>query len=319
MKNRVRGDSLMLTPALRRRVYTIIKVIVTLLFFYYLIAGKAVTREGLLRALSGADSRMLALSALVAALALAVTIVRWHGFLAAGGVPATRWQSLQSYLGGALLGFLSPGRSGEFARGIFLEDLPLKEAAFVTLAEKAYVAFFIFLFGAAGVLGSLGALRSLLGFSPWIVAGVLVLLSVQFGWIIRLGRGIRFRNLFSAMPEKPHDRLYLLSLSNLVYLLGVLQLYFILQSFLPVRLSTAFVTLSLSLIAMTFFPLSLGNLGVRETCFMVLLSALEGVPKETAVSAGLIFFLQNILVPAALGVPAEFVRIRGKGIINGRQ
>ncbi|MFH0919482.1 MAG: lysylphosphatidylglycerol synthase transmembrane domain-containing protein [Fibrobacterota bacterium] len=295
-----------------KRALLAVKVLVTLLFAGYLVGGKAVSRDGLTRAFTGADPFWLALSCVAALLALIVGTVRWHGFLNAGELSPAWSESAQSFLGGALLGLLSPGRSGEFARGMFLDGLPLKQTALITVAEKVYFTFFIFLFGAVGAFGSAGMLARILGVSAWIPVALLVLLAFQLAWIVRRGRAIRFRRLFSAMPEVPGSRLHLLSLSNLVYLLMVVQLYFILNAFQPVKMSTVFVTLSLSLIVMTFFPFSLGNLGVRESCFMALLSVLQGVPAETAVSAGLIFFVQNVLVPAGLGVPAEFIRLRKK-------
>ena len=121
------------------------------------------------------------------------------------------------------------------------------------------------------------------------------------------GRSIAFRGLFARFPGNPADRFFLLSLSNIIYVLMVFQLYCILMALGEVRLTHAFVTLSVTLLLLSVFPVSLGNLGVRETCFVVLLGKLDNTPGTLALSAGLLVFIQNLLLPSLIGVVANFI------------
>jgi uncharacterized membrane protein YbhN (UPF0104 family) len=107
--------------------------------------------------------------------------------------------------------------------------------------------------------------------------------------------------LFDFFPQYVEQRFYFVNMS--LILCGVMALhgYVIFNAFYPTSLTTSLVVIQLTMVALTFFPITIGNLGVREGMFVFLLSMAEATPPEYAVSAGLLIFIQNIVLPSIVG------------------
>jgi uncharacterized membrane protein YbhN (UPF0104 family) len=284
----------------------LIKIAVAALFFAVLFLNKNITLAHFHAIWGNASPLFLCLSLVLAAACWVLNAVRWHYFLRAGEIPSAPRRSALSYFAGVLLGSTTPGRLGEFGRGIYHEGLPLKETALVSLADKAYFLVFILGFGLLGL--ALGG-RAVSAISPIplpVLLGLTAAALLVAGYAVMKGRKIPFRGLFARFPADPADRFFLLTLSNIIYVLTVFQLYCILLALGDARLTHAFVTLSVTLLLLSVFPVSLGNLGVRETCFVVLLGKLGNTSETAALSAGLLVFVQNLLFPSLIGVAANF-------------
>jgi uncharacterized membrane protein YbhN (UPF0104 family) len=281
----------------------ILKIGAAALFLWYLRGNQNLTLDHFKWVWSNADPAMLTVSFVITALLLCLNILRWHHFMLGAGFLTSRAQSAASYLAGSLLGLLSPGRIAEFGRGYLYPDYPVKDTALVTFAEKFYFVFFILIFGLAGLLFGAVPLSRFLGHKILPAAAFLLLCTVVLtGFALAKGPRIKFKGLFLFFPSTEPGRFYLLTLTNLVYLLMIFQFYFILIAFFKVKLLHAFLAMSLTLVVLTFFPVSFGNLGVREACFIYLLKELAGFPEIAALNAGFLVFLQNIFLPALLGL-----------------
>jgi hypothetical protein len=81
----------------------------------------------------------------------------------------------------------------------------------------------------------------------------------------------------------------------------VMQMFFLLNAFTRISLSTAFLGTSGTLFIQSVLPISLGDLGVREMSSMYFFSLCD-VPREFALMATLLLFVMNIVLPGIVGV-----------------
>jgi uncharacterized membrane protein YbhN (UPF0104 family) len=295
-----------------------LKIGAALLFLFFLRRTSDLSLENVKWTWSHAKPLFLLLSFLTAGLLLYLNILRWHHFMHAGGFPTRFSQSATTYLAGNFLGLVSPGRLAEFGRGYLYSDYPLAETARVTVADKFYFVFFSLGFGLLGLALGHSLVR------PFLSAGFLALLSVLMAglfflcaWLIFKGQRLAFKGLFKFFPGAEPERFFLLTLTNLTYLLMILQFHFILLAFFKIKLMYAFITFSLTLLVLTFFPVSFGNLGVREACFIYFLKNLSGYPESAALNAGALVFLQNIFLPSLAGLPVVlFHKPHGKNSVS---
>jgi uncharacterized membrane protein YbhN (UPF0104 family) len=280
-----------------------LKIVAAALFLFFLRHDKNLSLGHFQWVWGHASPACLLISFILSAAVLWLNILRWHHFMKCGGFATTVSQSASSYLAGALLGLVSPGRMAEFGRGYLYPDYPVSDTALVTLAEKFYFVFFTLVFGAAGLFfGARPLIRAFSGM-PYAVAAVLLICALAVSaWVILKGRRIAFKGLLRFFPVSEPGRLYLLTLTAIAYILMIFQFHLILAAFFDVKLLHAFITLSVTLVVITFFPVSFGNLGVREACFIVLLKALGDFPEVGALNAGFLVFLENIFLPSILGL-----------------
>lgn len=281
--------------------WTLIKLSASGLFLYLLFTDPRLSPSGFKTAVRETNPVWLLGSLLFCSAGLCLNIVRWHRFLLENNVNTRLKQSAQSYLAGMFLGFLSPGRLAEFGRGFLFTAVPLKESALITLAEKWYFNAFIFLFGLVGALLAYRPLHMLPRLPYGALLSLLALLTLASFYVILRGNRITFKGLFRGFPTREPGRFYLLTLTNLLFVAMLLQVHCLFRAFEPVHLLTSFATLSLTLTALTLFPITFGNLGVREGCFIFLLGTMDAFPKNAAFSAGLLVFTENILLPSLIG------------------
>lgn len=291
---------------IKEKLRILLKAGVTLVFFAFIYKSGRITLAGLQGLWSAADPFFLNLSFATALLGIILGAFRWDAFLKHARIDTRPLRSLSSFLAGCTLGFITPGRVGEFGRGICHPERPAKDLALLTLVEKVYFTLFIMLYGAVAVWMSYGRMTNLVPVPPWLVMAAVIGLFLVCAFAALGVVPARFRAWMKFFPDKPVDRLYLLTLSCLVYVLMIFQFYFIMRAFAPCGLSTAFVTYAVMLMVTTLFPFSVGNLGVREACFILFLKDLEGIPEQAALSAGLLVFVQNVVIPALFGIAALF-------------
>jgi len=301
-----------------------LKIGAAALFLYFLHSNRNLTLDHFKWVWGHANPAFLALSFGLGGLQLYLNVLRWHQFMQGAGLPTSRGQSASSFMAGSLLGLVSPGRLAEFGRGYLYPHYPVKDTALVTFAEKFYFVFFILAFGLAGTLFGAVPLERFIDSRIFLGAAFLLLCMVlASGFAVVRGPRIGFKGLFRFFPSNEPGRFYLLTLTNLVYILMIFQFYFILIAFFKVKLMQAFLTLSLTLVIITFFPVSFGNLGVREACFIYLLKELAGFPEIAALNAGFLLFLQNIFLPALLGLGVIIIsgrsRLEKPGKVGGQR
>jgi uncharacterized membrane protein YbhN (UPF0104 family) len=116
--------------------------------------------------------------------------------------------------------------------------------------------------------------------------------------------GRTYRRMTTAMQtlDAPTVRIMLL-LSVLFYFTFLIQFFLLLSAFGPVNLFSALAGISTIMLIKTIVPpVTLGELGIREGTAVLVLSPI-GVLAAAALSASLLLFVVNLLIPALIGLP----------------
>ncbi len=226
----------------------------------------------------------------------------------------------RSFLGGLALGTVTPGRVGEHARAACFSGNTTELTA-LSLLDKFSSAAVTSLFGALGLLALPRWDLSLFGRAAplvlavlgvyaaavllWTLAGLALLLAParvtsllgRWRW---LAANLRFQRVHVAMAAVSRPR-------RAAVLATALTFYatFILQFSLLARglgLSSPLVPAAAAgtMFLKSLFPVSLGDLGVRELFAANLFESLGGAP-ERAVSAAFLLFLINMGLPSLIG------------------
>ena len=224
-------------------------------------------------------------------------------------------QILASLLSGITLGFITPGRIGEFGRAFFIAGADWPKLLGLTLLDKCY-AFLTLLF--LGLLGTLPILKKEVDLFIW-----LPLLSIATAFFALLfvlllhppylaGLVKKFRKhwqkhkkisqIVSSLEQVPPKLAVYISLLALGQVLTYLmQFYLLIRAFAPLSLFRGLQALMATLWVKTMLPISIGDLGVRESAAIYFLGELH-VPPAAAFDGSLLLFFINVLLPALIGL-----------------
>jgi Lysylphosphatidylglycerol synthase TM region len=254
--------------------------------------------------------RNLALAGLCVPALLYVRAAKWRLILRGPAPDATFGQALRSYLGASALALVTPGRVGEFSRGLYLTQAAVQgwRGAGLVVLDNWLDTLAVLAWACPGWLACLGwgglalgpALFLALAPIPlWLrlIAKVASRLPQRWGlrdWAgscLAGARGVSAGNLFGAG-----------ALSLAAYGLEWLQFWFLLGFLIPVPMDPFRMAGLMALVSLAnSFQITLAGLGIREGMAMLLLGA-QGVGSEPAIMAA---FFQTVLVfilPAVLGL-----------------
>jgi uncharacterized membrane protein YbhN (UPF0104 family) len=112
----------------------------------------------------------------------------------------------------------------------------------------------------------------------------------------------KIKQLMSSVEHFTRQRAVKLIWLNLgFYLVFLLQFYLIILSFESAKLIPAFLAISSTMLVKSMLPISLGDLGIRESAAIFFLSRL-GLQDSTAFNASILLFLINLLIPSIVGL-----------------
>ncbi len=251
---------------------------------------------------------------------LALRALKWFLLLRRSGEGVTYFQALGSFLGALALGLVTPGRVGEYSRGLYLPQPELQgwRGAGLVLLDNwndflavlvwACLGWFWWL-GMPGLAAGVGLTLVFLPVPLWLKGAARVTDKLPSRW--RFQTWIQ-GGLSAGLRVPVGDWLRALGVSVAAYGLEWLQ-FAALLGFLtetipsPVRLAgiMALVTLANS------FQLTLAGLGVREGLTMLLLGR-EGVGSEAAVLAAFLQTALNLFLPALGGLAVRPVALDKK-------
>jgi hypothetical protein len=231
---------------------------------------------------------------------------------------ATIWQSL---LAGMTLGSLTPGRVGEHARILHFPKGTRTELAALSILDKLASTTITSLFGVIGLLllphwdlsifGDTAKiiLIALAAYAALVLAWSLgsLLLLVTPGRIANLANRLsplakmeRFQRIRSALQGvRRTTRIKLLGAAAAFYATFILQ-FVLLMKGLGFHSSLSAAAAGGTMFLKSLFPISLGDLGVRELFAANLYEGIGAHP-EAAIGAAFLLFLINVLLPALLG------------------
>jgi len=241
---------------------------------------------------------------------------KWAFLLRRGMLQVTAGQVVGSILVGYTLGIVTPGRLGELGRGLFFENGKKLHVSSLAVVDKFSNNLFILISGLFALYLYAFVLRPEFASLRWIFWTLFgtILFSISFFSLNRhrcltsLSRRLShgaFRKLrplatiLAALDRNTVAKIFLFS--SALYAVTFLQLFLFLNAFAPYPLWPVLVGIVLVFFFKTIFPVSLADLGVRETAAVLFLGGL-GVGKIHAFEASLLLFSVNILLPSVLGL-----------------
>lgn len=286
--------------------------------------------RALLEALRGLSPAALAGALALLVPNLGLQYLRWAWLVRSRRPDAPSGLVWRSLLGGMALGTLTPGRVGEHGRAAWFAG-DRTELVALSLLDKLASAGVTGLAGAAGllwlptwdlsifgdfaplVLGALAAYgAAVLG---WSLAGLALLLAPGriTGWFRRLpglGRSARLERVQKAMQLIDRGTRLKLLLAAAGFTTTFLAQFVLLVRGLGFHSQWDWAAAAGTMFLKSLFPISLGDIGVRELFAANLFESLGARP-ETAVAAAFLLFGINLLLPSLAGL-ALWAR-RGKG------
>lgn len=256
-----------------------------------------------------------------------VKTVRWQGILRAQAVRLAIWPALLAYFGSLFIGFLTPGRLGEFIKAIHVNrdcDISLTQAFSSVLADRLFDLYALLVVGSAGLLT-----LALEDAETFVLAGLVLLLTIPlalflnntgFSWLQRIGKrlGSPGRKLFSADGVLVGMRaglccltfkwvLWAVILTVLAYGIFFGQCYLLARSlnlevgFIPMMFAVACGSL------ITLVPISISGIGTREAAMIAYLNS-AGVSAEAALSFSLLVFVTFYVAGGLIGALAWWIK-----------
>lgn len=256
-----------------------------------------------------------------------VKTIRWQGILRAQATQLQTWPAFASYFGSLFIGFLTPGRLGEFVRALQVSracKISSAKAFSSVLADRLFDLYALLCVGAAALV-TLAASKAdyivLGGFAVLMTLPLILFIhATSYRWLQRFGLklGQPGQKLFSVGGWIHELRLGLcqLNVSGLMIAIGLTilaygiffgQCYLLAQA---LNLSVGFVTVSYAVALgslVTLLPISIAGLGTREAVIVAYLATV-GVAAEAALSFSLLVFLTFYVGGGLIGAMAWWIK-----------
>lgn len=261
---------------------------------------------------------------------------RWRTILGMQGKKITIGRAFSVYSASLYLGFLTPGRVGDFIKSIFLMSagMPAGKAFYSSLLDRLFDLLFLVVIGYVSFLSFPGIFRNQLLMSSLILA-VVISIAMALFWRRDILRKIASRFVSGAAPGSVRDniervindligefdtlsrrgivKIILLTMAAWILHYGV---FVLLADGLGTGASVHILVVSVSAAIFTaLIPVSLSGLGTRDIVLILIFSRV-GLTREAAVTFSLSFILVY-LVQGVVGLicwlVAPFEAGRGGG------
>jgi uncharacterized protein (TIRG00374 family) len=279
----------------------------------------------LLDTLKNADIGMVSFAMIMLIVLIGIKTLRWRMILRTLQISMSWRNAFLAYFASIFIGFLTPGRLGEFGRALYLRDDPNAKsgAGFSSvLADRLFDLYALLLIGSAAIF-SLG------GRQYWLWTGLFFLVSlfplvlflhdVSFNWLKtfagRLGRvGTRLFDPNGWLVGMRYGLLQMgkgiLIVSTVLTVTAYLVYFtqcFLLSMALAIEVSFVSVMFAVALGSLvTLLPFSISGLGTREATIIAYMSTV-GISAETALSFSFLVFVTFYVVCGLIGAMAWFV------------
>jgi len=237
----------------------------------------------------------------------------------------TAKETLFSLLVGFTFGFITPGRVGEFGRAFFIKDCSWIKVIGISFIDKFFSLSIVIFAGAVGLLSIMWNQIHFYVLLPITIFTLVALLLLRYllvhpelikGFLYSLNIILPFRDkiklLISSFDQfRKEQALKLLGLSALFYIIFFTQYVILASAFEPVPKIGSFQAISSTLLVKSMLPISLGDLGIRESAAVFFFGKI-GIKSATAFNASILIFIINILIPSMVG----FVLVLKNRLIN---
>lgn len=276
----------------------------------------------LIDTLKQAQLRTILIATILLILLIAIKTVRWQAILDALHLSLPWREAYLAYFASIFIGFLTPGRLGEFGRAFYVHDEGSSQSGMAissVLADRLFDLYTLLLVGGAAIF-SIGTaqyrLWMVLFFLLTLLPLVLFLNDRTFNWLQnaagRLGR--YGRRLFDADGWLVGIRHGLLKMGTkaigicIVLTIAAYAVYFtqcfLLSKSLALDVNFSVIMFSVALGSLiTLLPFSISGLGTREATIVAYLSTV-GVAAEKALSFSFLVFVTFYVVGGLVGAMA---------------
>jgi len=277
-------------------------------------------------AVAGANSLWIAIAFLLMPINVVLQVFRWRTAIRAEMPEVTFTQSFSSFLGGASMGIITPGRVGEIGRVFLLRPRSRIRLAGLHVLDKLFFMAALACFGPALVYhmpGFSDHLHAYLRIPLLIASSILPLFYIMLSYspaplknlLVLIRRNDRFKGLVKDLLHaldrvESRDTRLMAGLTVLQFGVILTQFYLLTLAFQMVSWVTAANTYVATLFVKSLLPISFGDLGVSEWAAVSFYQRFD-IADATAFSASLLIFTINILIPAIAGI---FVLQRVKAV-----
>lgn len=272
--------------------------------------------DEIIRSFSDANPLLLIIGFILVLVNTGIHFVRWRFLLRLISKDISNDEVFTSLFVGFAAGFFTPAQVGEIAGRIAsLPDLRISHVVGMTIIEKLYVLALTILTG----IIALSLFASLYFAEYWdtlyavpvlIVVGFLLFAflfpkSMKFVFHL-IPEKIRAHNLYGMIYTigsnffNRHGQI-LFALTTSLYVVIAAQFFIFINAFEAVSFfDTALCSLSVYFVKAVILPISIGDLGVRESASIFFFSKV-GVSAAAAFNASMCMFLANVLLPSVAG------------------
>lgn len=283
--------------------------LLTALFYY-------INIDEIVRSISQANALLLILGFTLVIANTGIHFFRWRYLLRLLSKEIPNEEVFTSLLVGFAAGFFTPAQVGEIAGRIMSHpELRKSHVVGMTIIDKIYILALTILTGVCAL-----SLFTYLYFNeywnPWYTIPVIgVSLFLVYAFLFPQS----IKSMLHFLPEKiRHHSLYsmisiietkfyntqgraLFGLTGLLYVVIAVQFFIFINAFEAVTFfDTALCSLSVYFVKAVVLPISIGDLGVRESASIFFFSK-AGVSAVAAFNASMCMFITNVLMPSVVG------------------
>ncbi|MBN1560921.1 flippase-like domain-containing protein [candidate division KSB1 bacterium] len=315
-------------PAIQKRLLFGLKILVTILAISLLV--RKISCQQLLTAFTQAETKFIAAAAALLAVNIFFQYRKWQLIVHRDYPSVKNRQILYSLFIGLALGLVTPGRLGDFARTFFIKDVQHAGMLALLLIDKLITLAVLYFIGILGLSHFIS-----MGMHPYIWTSVFILTLALLLFLVLLSRPAwvrrilaRYHRLFSRHPAidrfidgiesaKPALILQLLAWTILQTVTYCSQFVLLVRAFNDISLINGYLATFAVMFTKSLLPISLGDLGVRESAAIFFLAQLH-VPEAAAFNASFLLFTVNILMPSILGLGLFLFKRQNSAKSNGK-
>jgi uncharacterized protein (TIRG00374 family) len=285
------------------------RVLVAAVVLYFVL--RLVSLDKIVLALRTASISYILAGAALLIVNITSRVMKWRYMLHIVKDESSWWESFTSIMLGITLGSFTPAQLGELGgRSMRVTHSKSSHVVGLTLVDRSQVFLVIAMAGTFSYSFFITDNTFLAIAIGSICAGVSLYLYFRLDLVKRIADRIHLKILRHHWIDGIIESFTFIgrdhSLSTLMYSLAffaiiVLQMYFILNAFVPISLWHVFLGFSAMMFFKSLLNISISDLGIREASTIYFFS-LFGIPGAASLSASVVMFAINIIVPSLLGV-----------------
>ncbi|MFP4522479.1 MAG: lysylphosphatidylglycerol synthase transmembrane domain-containing protein [Fibrobacterota bacterium] len=251
-------------------------------------------------------------------LSIFVQSVKWFYLLKTSGCGTSFKDAFLSLSAGLALGFITPGRAGELARGAFIKTGSNSDKILLSFLDRYFLFMITVLFtlistASAFLFFNIPSAQAVLIIVVSMILLIILLLPFSSDFKNRLMKKAISEHHAGLIPDLSDEKFAVtIALSNIHFLCVFFVFYFIADGVTGVGMGHSLLAFTLMMFVITVLPFTFANIGTRDWSVILGLRTIPAfffVPSHTvipsaseAIAVSLVFFFINIVIPAAGGL-----------------